>query len=168
MSGYARKAKFCNHRRCFVELNYCIFSEFLSNAPKTKRKGYRQNESPNVKTKAEQSFCYAPTGKSGCILSMQFFSENLSREWRRKKHACIIHIPGCICRFALGFCKNIKKRTETLYQSFSPFMLFLGCFLIIWHHSLKCLVLLMILAYNYIHKSRLILSFSLGYSKIWS
>ena len=33
-----------------------------------------------------------------------------------------MQIPGCICRFALGFCKNIKKRTETLYQSFSPFM----------------------------------------------
>ena len=31
-------------------------------------------------------------------------------------------IPGGIYRFALGFCKNIKKRTETLYQSFSPFM----------------------------------------------
>ena len=31
-------------------------------------------------------------------------------------------IPGCICRFALGFCKNKKERTETLYQSFSPFM----------------------------------------------
>ena len=31
-------------------------------------------------------------------------------------------IPGGISRFALGFCKNKKKRTETLYQSFSPFM----------------------------------------------
>lgn len=34
----------------------------------------------------------------------------------------IIQIPRCICRFALGFYKNIKKKTETLYQSFSPFM----------------------------------------------
>ena len=33
-----------------------------------------------------------------------------------------MQIPGFICRFVLGFCKNIKKRTETLYQSFSPFM----------------------------------------------
>ena len=34
----------------------------------------------------------------------------------------MIHISGCICRFTLGFCKNKKERTETLYQSFSPFM----------------------------------------------
>ena len=74
------------------------------------------------KRKHEQSFCYAPTRESGCILFMRFFSGNTSREWRRRKHAGIIHISGCICRFALGFCKNIKKRTETLYQSFSPFM----------------------------------------------
>ena len=91
-------------------------------APKTKRKGYRQNESPIIITKAEQSFCYAPTGESGCIFSIRFSWILLPREWRRKKHACIIHISGCISRFALGFCKNKKKRTETLYQSFSPFM----------------------------------------------
>ena len=74
------------------------------------------------KRKPKQSFCYAPTEGSGCIFYMRFFSRILSREWRRRKHAGIIHIPGCIYRFALGFCKNIKKRTETLYQSFSPFM----------------------------------------------
>ena len=74
------------------------------------------------KRKPEQSFCYAPTGKSGCIFSIRFSWILLPREWRRRKHACVIHISGCICRFALGFCKNIKKRTETLYQSFSPFM----------------------------------------------
>ena len=33
-----------------------------------------------------------------------------------------LQIPGCKSRFALGFCKNIKKRTETLYQSFSPYL----------------------------------------------
>ena len=59
---------------------------------------------------------------SGCILSVQFFSGHLSRGRRQRKRSCFIHIPGCICRLALGFCKNIKKRTETLYQSFSPFM----------------------------------------------
>ena len=53
---------------------------------------------------------------------MHFSSKNPSRGWRRRKRARIIHIPGCICRFELGFCKNKKKRTETLYQSFSPFM----------------------------------------------
>ena len=74
------------------------------------------------KRKPEQSFCYAPSRECGCILSIQFFSGNSSRGWRRRKYAGIIHIPGCICHFALGFCKNIKKRTETLYQSFSPFM----------------------------------------------
>ena len=74
------------------------------------------------KRKHEQSFCYAPSRECGCILSIQFFSGNSSRGWRRRKYAGIIHIPGCICHFALGFCKNIKKRTETLHQSFSPFM----------------------------------------------
>ena len=53
---------------------------------------------------------------------MQFFSGNLSRGWRRRKLTTITHIPGCICRFTLGISKSIKKRTETLYQSFSPFM----------------------------------------------
>ena len=33
-----------------------------------------------------------------------------------------MQIYRCISRFALGFCKSIKKKTETLYQSFSPFM----------------------------------------------
>ena len=32
------------------------------------------------------------------------------------------HTKRRLCRFALGFCKNKKKRTETLYQSFSPFV----------------------------------------------
>ena len=53
---------------------------------------------------------------------MHFFSRNPSRGWRRRKRARIIHIFGCICRFTLEICKNVKKRTETLYQSFSPFM----------------------------------------------
>lgn len=53
---------------------------------------------------------------------MRFSSNILSREWWRMKCGDIIHIPGCICRFALGFCKNKKKRSETLYQSFRPFM----------------------------------------------
>ena len=39
-----------------------------------KRKGYRQNESPIVKTKAEQSFCYAPTEESGCIFNLWNFA----------------------------------------------------------------------------------------------
>lgn len=90
--------------------------------PKQNERAIRKMKALMSKRKHEQSFCYAPTRESGCILSMRFFSGNTSREWRRRKHAGIIHIPGGICRFALGFCKNIKKRTETLYQSFSPFM----------------------------------------------
>ncbi len=89
----------------------------------------KQNERAICKTKAlmskrkpQQSFCYAPTEGSGCIFFMCFFRGFLSRRCRRRNYAGIIHIPGCICRLALGFCKNIKKRTETLYQSFSPFM----------------------------------------------
>lgn len=90
--------------------------------PKQNERAIRKMKALMSKRKHEQSFCYAPNRESGCILSMRFFSGNTSREWRRRKHAGIIHIPGGICRFALGFCKNIKKRTETLYQSFSPFM----------------------------------------------
>ena len=74
------------------------------------------------KRKPEQSFCCAPTEENGCISSMQFFSRNSYQRRQRRKHTRFIHIPGCICRFVLGFCKNKKKRTETLYQSFSPFM----------------------------------------------
>ena len=51
-----------------------------------------------------------------------FFQQDFISGMATKEKCRIIHIPGCICRFALGFCKNIKKRTETLYQSFSPFM----------------------------------------------
>ena len=90
--------------------------------PIAQRKLYCHNESPNVKTKAEQSFCYAPKEESGCIFSKRFSGVFLLRQWRRRKKAGMIHISGCICRFALGFCRNKKERTETLYQSFSPFM----------------------------------------------
>ena len=90
--------------------------------PKQNERAIRKIKALMSKRKHEQSFCYAPSRECGCILSIQFFSGNSSRGWRRRKYAGIIHIPGCICHFALGFCKNIKKRTETLYQSFSPFM----------------------------------------------
>ena len=99
-----------------------IYDRFRFLYPITKRKLYCYNESPNVKTKAEQSFCYAPKEESGCILSKRFSGGILPQGWRRRKHAGMIHISGCICRFTLGFCKNKKERTETLYQSFSPFM----------------------------------------------
>ena len=99
-----------------------ISYEYICFAPKIKRKGYRQNESPIIKTKAEQSFCYAPIEESGCIFWLWNFADFRCRRDRWQSNARILHIPGCICRFALGFCKNIKKRTETLYQSFSPFM----------------------------------------------
>jgi len=39
----------------------------------------RKTKAIMSKRKPEQSFCYAPTEESGCILSMQFFSGNLSR-----------------------------------------------------------------------------------------
>ena len=122
-SSFLQRYSSKTHDSCFHNSCCCIYHiglHAMHNAPKAKRKGYRQNESPMIKTKAEQSFCYAPTGKSGCIFSIRFSWILLPWEWRRKKHACITHIPGCICHFALGFCKYIKKRTETLYQSFSP------------------------------------------------
>ena len=90
--------------------------------PKQNERAIDQTKALMSKRKPEQSFCYAPTEESGCIFYMRFFSRILSREWRRRRIARIIHIPGRICHFALGFCKNKKKRTETLYQSFSPFM----------------------------------------------
>ena len=105
----------------FAKLKNC-FSLFSVLHPITKRKGYSQNESPNVKTKALAIVLLCTHEESGCIFFM-WFSENFypddAGEWK-KREICIFR--GCICRFALGFCKNIKKRTETLYQSFSPFM----------------------------------------------
>lgn len=44
------------------------------------------------------------------------------RSWRRRWPAGKLQISGCKSRFAVGFCKTIKKRTETLYQSFSPYL----------------------------------------------
>ena len=44
------------------------------------------------------------------------------RSWRRRWPAGKLQISGCKSRFAFGFCRNIKKRTETLYQSFSPYL----------------------------------------------
>ena len=90
--------------------------------PITKRKLEYQNESSIVKTKAEQSFCYAPKEEGGCICSKWFSGGILPRGWRRRNITGIIHFSRCICRFELEFCKNKKERAETLYQSFSPFM----------------------------------------------
>ena len=56
--------------------------------PIAKRTGYRQNESPIIKTKAKQSFCYAPTVKTGCVFSIRFSWIFLPLDWQRKKHAC--------------------------------------------------------------------------------
>ena len=44
------------------------------------------------------------------------------RSWRRRWPAGKLQISGCKSRFAVVFCKTIKKRTETLYQSFSPYL----------------------------------------------
>ena len=92
-------------------------------APKNKTKGlFDKTKALMSKRKPEQSFCYAPTEESGCIFRIRFFNRipGGNRWWRYRTE--LMQIPGCICRFALGFCKNIKKRTETLHQSFSPFM----------------------------------------------
>ena len=43
-----------------------------------------------------------------------------SRQWRRIPQ--VLHISGCICRFALGGIRKNKKRTKTLYQGLSLFM----------------------------------------------
>ncbi len=40
--------------------------------PKQNERAIRKTKAPNSKTKARQSFCYAPTGDSGCIFSMRF------------------------------------------------------------------------------------------------
>ena len=98
-------------------------------APKNKTKGlFDKTKALMSKRKPEQSFCYAPTEESGCIFRIRFFNRipGGNRWWRYRTE--LMQIPGCICRFALGFCKNIKKRTETLYQSFSPFMVWVRRF----------------------------------------
>ena len=82
----------------------------------------QQNESPNNKTIAPRYRKMHPTSAGGYIS----YLGNLDLFWHRSRQwseiSQILHIPGCICRFELGFCRNIKKRTETLYQSFSPFL----------------------------------------------
>ena len=90
--------------------------------PKQNERAIRKTKALLSKRKPSNRFVMHPPGESGCIFSMHFFSRNPSRGWRRRKRARIIHIFGCICRFTLEICKNIKKRTETLYQSFSPLM----------------------------------------------
>ena len=90
--------------------------------PKQNERAIRKTKALLSKRKPQQSFRYAPNGESGCIFYMWFFSGILSQELRRRNITGIIHIPGYICRFTLGIYKSIKKRTETLYQSFSPFM----------------------------------------------
>lgn len=118
----ARKAKFCNHRRCFVESNYCIFSEFVSFAPNSKMKGLSTKRKPYYQNESRAIVLSCTHRGKWVHFLYAIFQWVFPRGWQRRKNACIIHISGCICHFALGFCKNIKKRTETLYQSFSPFM----------------------------------------------
>ena len=127
MLGFATEQKIVALPTLSGFISICVQSK--TKGLSTKRKGYRQNERAIDKTKAlmskrkpKQSFCHAPAEISGCVLSMWFLSGFLTQEWRRWKRRAKLHVPGCIYRFALGFCKNIKKRTETLYQSFSPFM----------------------------------------------
>ena len=99
-----------------------IYDRFRFLHPKQNERAIRKMKALMSKRKPEQSFCYAPTEERGCIFPIRFPDGHLSQRWQRKRTARIIHNPGCICRFALGFCRNKKKRTETLYQSFSPFM----------------------------------------------
>jgi len=44
------------------------------------------------------------------------------KKLQRWNKAVLLLIPGYMFHFAPKFHMNIKKRTETLYQSFSPFM----------------------------------------------
>ena len=112
--------------------------------PKQNERAIRKTKALLSKRKPSNRFVMHPPGESGCIFSMHFFSRNPSRGWRRRKRARIIHIFGCICRFTLEICKNIKKRTETLYQSFSPLMLSWGYFLM---RGIQVLISIVIPAY---------------------
>ena len=47
--------------------------------PKQNERAIRKTIAPNCKTKAGQSFCYAPTEDSGCIFSVRFLREKLLR-----------------------------------------------------------------------------------------
>ena len=90
--------------------------------PKQNERAIRKTIAPNSKTIAGQSFCYAPNEDRGCVFSVRFLRGKLLLTYRRRWPAGKLQISGCKSRFAFGFCRNIKKRTETLYQSFSPFM----------------------------------------------
>ena len=47
--------------------------------PKQNERAIHKTIAPNCKTKAGQSFCYAPNEDSGCIFSMRFLREKLLR-----------------------------------------------------------------------------------------
>ena len=51
--------------------------------PKQNERAIHKTIAPNCKTKAGQSFCYAPTEESGCIFSMRFLWEKLLRKFLR-------------------------------------------------------------------------------------
>ena len=71
--------------------------------PKQNERAIRKTIAPNRKTKAEQSFCYAPTEDSGCIFSVRFLREKLLRKFLRLRQAENLQISGCKSRFAFGF-----------------------------------------------------------------
>ena len=103
-------------------MTHSQYPMIFSFAPKQNERAIRKTIAPNCKTKARQSFCYAPTEDSGCIFSMRFLRGKLLLTYRRRWPAGKLQISGCKSRFAFGFCRNIKKRNETLYQSFSPYL----------------------------------------------
>ena len=54
--------------------------------------------------------------------SYTVFQQDSGAKEKVTEQGCKTANSGCICRFELEFCKNKKERTETLYQSFSPFV----------------------------------------------
>ena len=54
--------------------------------------------------------------------SYTVFQQDSGAKEKVTEQGCKTANSGCICRFELEFCKNKKERAETLYQSFSPFM----------------------------------------------
>ena len=124
--GIQKKSLDCFCHCLLISISLFLYTWFISavthNAPNYKTKGLSTKRKPLMsKRKLSNRFAMHPPRTMGAFF-YAVFRRILPRGQRRRKCACIIHIPGCDCRFALGFCKNKKKRTETLYQSFSPFM----------------------------------------------
>ena len=129
-----KKSKACSTR---WESNTLLLSSTILRGSSMKCENSARNKpfAPNNKTKALllQRKPYCQNESWAIVLlctqrgkwvhpSFAVFQKDSGAKEKVTEQGCKTANSGCICRFSLEFCKNKKQRTETLYQSFSPFM----------------------------------------------